>query len=320
MDENKKSRKSKRKKRKINNKRKRSIVIFFIIVVIFFELVSSNKKNTDLKLILNYIDITSDLSHQLFKTDDVVYMSMEDISRYIDNTIYQENNLIVSTSDFKVVSLEINSNVININGSEQSISGTAIMIDETVYLPISELEKVYNIKFKYSAFSNISIIENLANKKSTAIAKKKVSIKKEKNVFSKTLSKVKKGEVLVCIDEYDNWTKVMDNDGNMGFVKTNKLKDLKVEREKFESRNYVQDVSNDDVLEENISNEDIDTFNSRKNLIKKIFTKAIENEKKYVKIIFNSDNSNFERLKIEGRPIFNECGICVDFIGEENIE
>lgn len=312
MIQGKKGIKTRNKKRKITKKFKRNIIIL-VIIIIFLNL-NSSKKNTDMKLVLNYDDITESLSHELIRIDSVIYMSVDDIARYIDANVYQENDLIITTSDFKVACLKLDSNVLDINGSEQVISGNVIKVNDIVYIPISEMEKVYNIEFKYSKSSNISTVETLNTNRITAIAKKKISIKKEKNFFSKTVSKVKKGESLVWISEEDKWTKVMDNDGNIGYVNTDKLIDVKTEREEFSLEQMSQNTVSSNSMEEDITNQNLDTFDNRKELIEKIFTKAIENEKNYVKLIIGNENKNIERLKIEAAPIFNECGITIDFL------
>lgn len=306
--------KNKHGKRNNNKKNKRNIVLFLIIIIIIiiFKLISS-KKNADMKLILDYVDITKDLSNKIFKTEDIVYMSVEDISKYIDKSIYQEDNLIITTSDFKVACIELDSNVININGSNQNIAGVAMRVNENIYLPISELEKVYNIKFNYSKSSNISTVENLNTKKVTAVAKKRLSVKKDRNIFSKTLSKVNKGTTLICISEEGNWTKVMDGEGHVGFVKTNRLKDINTVRDEFEAQQYLEIVSNPEQIEEDITNEDIETFDSRKKIIERLFDKVIESGKKCVKLTYKDENKNWDRLKIEATPIFNECGIKIEF-------
>lgn len=314
MIQGKKGIKTRNKKRKITKKFKRNIIILVIIIIIIFLNLNSSKKNTDMKLVLNYDDITESLSHELIRIDSVIYMSVDDIARYIDANVYQENDLIITTSDFKVACLKLDSNVLDINGSEQVISGNVIKVNDIVYIPISEMEKVYNIEFKYSKSSNISTVETLNTNRITAIAKKKISIKKEKKFFSKTVSKVKKGESLVWISEEDKWTKVMDNDGNIGYVNTDKLIDVKTEREEFSLEQMGQNTVSSNSMEEDITNQNLDTFDNRKELIEKIFTKAIENEKNYVKLIIGNENKNIERLKIEAAPIFNECGITIDFL------
>ena len=314
MIQGKKGIKTRNKKRIITKKFKRNIIILVIIIIIIFLNLNSSKKNTDMKLVLNYDDITESLSHELIRIDSVIYMSVDDIARYIDANVYQENDLIITTSDFKVACLKLDSNVLDINGSEQVISGNVIKVNDIVYIPISEMEKVYNIEFKYSKSSNISTVETLNTNRITAIAKKKISIKKEKKFFSKTVSKVKKGESLVWISEEDKWTKVMDNDGNIGYVNTDKLIDVKTEREEFSLEQMGQNTVSSNSMEEDITNQNLDTFDNRKELIEKIFTKAIENEKNYVKLIIGNENKNIERLKIEAAPIFNECGITIDFL------
>ena len=310
MSKHKKKHSTKNKKRHNPSKLKRYIIIILIILLIIIK-VFSNQKNTEISIILNNEEITQDLSNRLFEADNIVYMSFEDISKYIDKTIYKEDNLIITTSSKKVASLELEKSKITINGSEKTILAGPIKIEENIFLPISELQSVYDIDFSYSRSSNIATIDDLSTKKVVATAKNKLSIKKEKSFFSKTLTKVKKEDTVVYISEEGKWSKVMTKDGYIGYVKTKKLTNVKTEREEFKIE---EGTKNNEYLEKDITDKDITNFKKRQELIENIFTEAIKNDKMQIKLICKGQDENFKRLEIEAKPVFNECGISSEFI------
>ncbi len=307
-----------KKKDKVKHKKKlkaikfiRNIVIVVILLLIVIN-VSSKKKNTEISLILNNEEVTQHLSNQLFNVDEVIYMCLEDVLKYIDKTIYIENdNLIITTSSKKLASLEIGKNEITINGSKKSIIAGPIKMNEKIFLPISELESVYDINFNYFKSSNIAIIEDLSTKKTVATAKKRLNVKKEKSLFSKILTKVKKDDIVVYISEEGNWSKVMTKEGYIGYVKTKKLTNIVDEREEL---NVKENITNSEFIEKDITNKDISNFAKREELIRNIFTEAIENDKMQIRVICKGQDENFKRLEIEAKPVFNECGINSEFI------
>lgn len=301
------------RKNKTNNKIKKIItkIILFLIILFFVFRIFSKPKNKEIELIIDNEKVTQDLSNKLYNIDNTIFMSYEDIKKYIDNTIYNENdNLIITTSNRKVACIEFDSNVININGTERQISSGAITLNQKTYLPISELKDVYNIDFNYSDKSNIVIIDNLEKEQVTENAKKKVSVKIKQNLFSKTLTKVKKDEEVIFLSEEGKWTRVRTNDGYIGFIKTKKLTNKVIKRE-----NFIEEVNilTNDALKEDIRKQDISNFKNRMNLIQKIFTEAIKNDKMQIKFILDSNNEYSERFKIEANPIFKECGIYCEF-------
>lgn len=306
--------KTKHKKQIKTAKLIRNIIIIIILILVYI-CIKPKKKNTDILLVLNNEEITSKLSDRLFNANNIVFMSYEDIASFIDKTIYKEDDkTIITTSSKKVARLEIENNTIMINGAEKQINSGPIKINEKIFLPISELESVYDIDFQYSKTSNIVIIEDLSIQKKVATAKKKISIKEDKSLFSKTLDKVKKGEKVVYIEQDDKWSKVMSQEGYIGYVNTNKLIDIAVEREEFK-----MDEKSDDnkYLEKDIFSKDISSFEKRQDLIDTIFTEAIKKEKKQIRIKGNIEDENFKRFEIEAVPIFNECGLKCEFIDLE---
>ena len=98
-------------------------------------------------LIINNSNATSSLKNNVYIKDGVVYVSKPDIYNFFDNTIiYDEKyNQVVTTSSTKIASLPIDSKQIQVNSSNTTIKAGAIILDEVAYVPISELDEVYNI-------------------------------------------------------------------------------------------------------------------------------------------------------------------------------
>ena len=197
-----------------------------------------SKEITDkTNLVINYSNVTGRMKQDLFiDENDVVYLSLNDIMNYYDKNAYydEQYNQIVTSSDTKLAVLKIDENKITINGNTKDIKGAAILKDKIYYLPISEMEEVYNIKI--SRKDNRVIMESLDKKLVTATAKKKIDIKLKPTFFSKTLEKVNEKEKVVIAEVEPNsvpkgWVKVRTQNGAIGYVEEKNLNSKKVERE-----------------------------------------------------------------------------------------
>ena len=312
MKHSKKKSHAKKEKRKKIDGIKIFLIIFLMLVVMLCIGNFGSSKSQEIIFILNNNDLTNELSEKMFNANNIVYMGYDDVSKFIDETIFMEGDrTIITTSSKKVAKLEIDNNTILINGSERDISSGPIKINDIVYMPISELESVYDIEFGFSEESNIATIDNLATQKKVATAKKNISIKQKKSFFSKTLDKVKKDEKIVLIEEDGQWAKVRTEKGYIGYVKLNKLCDINNEREDFKIETSNNNINNN--MEKDITNEDISNFEKRQELIKRLFTEAMKKEKTNITIKSSKIDENFKRLEIETIPIFKECGLICNF-------
>lgn len=197
-----------------------------------------SKEITDkTNLVINYSNVTGRMKQDLFiDENDVVYLSLNDIMNYYDKNAYYDvqYNQIVTSSETKLAVLKIDEKTMTVNGNTKDIKGAAILKDKIYYLPISEMEEVYNVKI--SRKDNRVIIESLDKKLVTATAKKKIAIKLKPTFFSKTLEKVdEKGKVAIAEVEPNSlpkgWVKVRTQNGVIGYVEEKNLNSKKIERE-----------------------------------------------------------------------------------------
>ena len=308
-----KNKDNKIKKRNVKttiNKRIVIIPIIILSILLIIKIFDNTKltKNEYTNIVINNNNETSKLNDKIIKKDNIIYMSIEDIKELIDNTIFleKESDLIVMTSDKKLASIKCGENVLKINGSSQKLYCTTIEENDKIYIPISELQYVYDMQLEYKENTNIVIIDFLNNKLEKAYLKKNKCIKSDHKVLSKDVEKIKKGNWIIYDSEENGWAKVRSQNGNIGYIKKKNLDNFVIEREKM---NPMQNEETDKYIEVDISKEDISDFSKREKLINKVWLDAVKNSYVTVKIICNKENIDVERLKIEIVPFLKESGI-----------
>ncbi|MCI9063263.1 MAG: hypothetical protein HFJ17_01470 [Clostridia bacterium] len=306
------------KQRKIKNKNILKICLIILVIVIAIISIKNVKKNevTDkMSLIINNEEVTDKLKDELIKKEDVVYISFEDAKNLIDKTIYLEekSGLIITSSEKKIATLKLDEKKLNINGSNIFISGQAFKNEKgIIYLPISEMENVYDMDFTSYKDSNIVTIDYYSKKLVKAYTKKKVSIKSEKRKFGPTIEKVKKGNWLIYISEESGWAKVRTQSGKMGYIKSKYLTNFVTERE--DMINEEQNKNIDKYLEKDVSKKNLTTYTKRHKIINQILLDIVNKDSKGVIITCNyKDKKGLDRFKTEIKPVLKECGIDVIF-------
>ena len=237
---------NKPKKIKNSNSPKRIIIVLILLVLCVFILNKAKnyvigKAENDINLIINNRNVTEDLKHPIVKENEIIYMSMDDIENYFDKYIYieEEINEIVTTYDKQIASIGFETNKLTLNGSTKKVQAHAIEKDEVIYLPISEMQEVYNVEMAVSD-KNITL-DSLDRKQVKAYTKSNLSVKWKADFFSKTVDKVKKGDVLIAIEDVDKgWTRVRTQSGEVGYVKTSKLTNYTTVRDDFVEEKQIE--------------------------------------------------------------------------------
>lgn len=217
------------------------LVIIAGIVLVISNYIKNKEKNIT-NLVINNNNITSKLKKSIIIEDDVIYLSKQDIQNFFDKYIYEdkENNQIITTSDKKTATIQYDQKIIEINGSKKQITATIKKVDDTIYLPISEMHDVYDIEINYIKDSNVITMDSLDREQKKAYTSKNVSIKAKSSNFSKTVDKVKKGNWLFYIStDEKGWAKVRTTKGKVGYVKENKLTNFVTVRDSMEEEKQI---------------------------------------------------------------------------------
>ena len=230
-----------RERNKKDNILKRVIIVLILLATTVFILLKAQnylkeKTEGEINLIINNNNVTAKLKHEVKIKDGVVYVSMDDIENFFDKYIYIEDeiNEVVTTYDKKIASIGFDVKKITINGAIKKTNASAIREEEQVYLPISEMTDVYNMELTKIDKKGIITIDSLNREQIKAYTKSKVSVKWKKDILSKTVDKVAKGGIVIAISQNDDgWTKVRTENGEIGYIKTNKLTNFTSIRENW---------------------------------------------------------------------------------------
>ena len=174
---------------------------------------------------------------------------MEDIRNLFDSTIYydEEYNQIITTSDTKVANLVIDEKQMVINSSNVSMLDAIIRINNEIYLPISDMSIVYNIKIDYIKNTNRVIIDKLDTGLIKAVVVENIDIKYKPRGLSKSIGTLKQGETVNCFyTTSKGWRQIRTSDGIIGYIKANKLENEYILRQDMSQRGEATKISRND--------------------------------------------------------------------------
>ena len=232
------------KAKKLKFMRNVIVGVIALLIAAFIINIAPGYKRDKYKDVVNLIidehNVTEDLKNMLYINENkTVYMSEEDVRELFDENIYydQQYNQIITTSYTKVANIEIEEKQMNVNDSKVNMLDAIIKINDKIYLPISDMELVYNIKIKYIEETNRVVIENLNRGLIKATVTDNASIKFKQRSLSKDVGEVVKGEQVSCYYTTSRgWRQIRTENGTVGYVKANKLDDEYIIRQDMEQK------------------------------------------------------------------------------------
>ena len=241
------------KAKKLKFMRNVIVGVIALLIAAFIINIAPGYKRDKYKDVVNLIidehNVTEDLKNMLYINENkTVYMSEEDVRELFDENIYydQQYNQIITTSYTKVANIEIEEKQMNVNDSKVNMLDAIIKINDKIYLPISDMELVYNIKIKYIEETNRVVIENLNRGLIKATVTDNASIKFKQRSLSKDVGEVVKGEQVSCYYTTSRgWRQIRTENGTVGYVKANKLDDEYIIRQDMEQKQTAKKIKID---------------------------------------------------------------------------
>ena len=241
------------KAKKLKFMRNVIVGVIALLIAAFIINIAPGYKRDKYKDVVNLIidehNVTEDLKNMLYINENkTVYMSEEDVRELFDENIYydQQYNQIITTSYTKVANIEIEEKQMNVNDSKVNMLDAIIKINDKIYLPISDMELVYNIKIKYIEETNRVVIENLNRGLIKATVTDNASIKFKQRSLSKDVGEVVKGEQVSCYYTTSRgWRQIRAENGTVGYVKANKLDDEYIIRQDMEQKQKAKKIKID---------------------------------------------------------------------------
>ena len=228
------------------------LVIALIIVLLNIFKVQAHKKPDKISLMLNNEIV--ELEKEMYKEEENIYISKEDIVKLFDDTLYynEAEKELITTYNTHIALLKVDETFMVLNDSNVELKGCLTEKDGVIYLPLTDLGIVYDLEIEYSEEYNRVILSSTQEEKKQAITLKKATLKEKPSMFSKKIEKLDMSEYVVVLGTEKKYKKVRTENGNIGYVKENKISNEETIREKMVNPvldvNIVEDAS--DILKQ----------------------------------------------------------------------
>ena len=223
-----------------------SIIVALILIIINIICGNNEDKTNELKILYNNKEI--DYSNVIVESGDRIYFSINDLTKIFDNNLFYNDaeKELITTFNKHVALLKVDETFMVVNDSNVKLSTSVKEINDIVLVPINDMEIVYDIEINYSEDENILMLDSIDKEKKEATTLKNVKVKEEKGAFKKTIEKVEENQKVFVIAKEDKYYKVRTQNGNIGFIKENKLSEVKNVRD-----NLVVEKIDLNILKEN---------------------------------------------------------------------
>lgn len=213
-------------------------ILIFIISLICIKINKEKNKYKELTILLNneFIEL---INKPIIDDNKNIFFSKEDIQEIFDSTIYynEAEKELITTYNTHIALLKIDEKYAEINDETIELKGKLQEIDKKIYIPITDLKKVYDLEITYSEKSNRIIIDSTLKEKVEATISKKTKVESKKGIFGKKIEKLIIGDTVIIIGSEGKYKKIRTPLGNIGYIKASKISNEKTIREELKVEN-----------------------------------------------------------------------------------
>lgn len=178
----------------------------------------------EIRVIIDDAEVTRNMPNEATFIDGKVMLSFDTLKKYFDEYIYfdEKYDTLIVTGKTDIIKMKLDDNYLNLNGTSKSIKVPVKEINDVIYVPIEELQNIYNITVAHN--EKIIITTNNIEYKEIEM-KQKEKIKLHKRTLSLTTGKVKTGEILTVFSGEDNveYVKARTPNGDLGYIRKDEL-------------------------------------------------------------------------------------------------
>jgi hypothetical protein len=228
------------KKRTVSKfaKRRRMAFLMAIVIILLIIICISNKDKEHVVpevMSLLYNNEIINLEKEMYVDNNIIYMSKEDVKKIFDDTIYynEAEKELITTFNTHIALLKVNESFMVLNDSNVELKGMLTEKNNTVYLPINDLDILYDLEIEYSKEYNRAIFSSTTDEKKQSITLKKAYVYEKPSKFSKKVEKLEMSEYVVVLSTDRKYKKIRTPNGNIGYIKESKISNEETKREKM---------------------------------------------------------------------------------------
>lgn len=215
------------------------LIFTIVVLVIFFNInyIKANINVNEAGLVIYGDNIKT--NYDPFVKDGGLYVSVDTISKTIDENIYYDNvatKVIITTKD-KVVKFKIDENKVSRNFEYSDIDTPAKLVNGQPYIDINLVKDEYNIKTEYNEKTNTIVIDKLSTS-DIPVNYNRINVYSNISTKSDVLDMLNKNDkVTVYTDslEHKSWYKIKTDKGIVGYISKNNVTIQAEEKENVET-------------------------------------------------------------------------------------
>ena len=158
--------------------------------------------------------------------NEVAYVDYQAVKEVLNDYFYwdSENNTMLYTMPTDVVQIPAGSNSYTADGKTQSLNYNIVLIDGTeTYIALDFVKKYTDISYETFHDPDRIVINNEWGDMTVASIRKAGKVRNLGGIKSPILREVEKNEVVRILEPMEDWTKILTQDGYIGYIKNDRL-------------------------------------------------------------------------------------------------
>ena len=158
--------------------------------------------------------------------NEVAYVDYQAVKDVLNDYFYwdSENNTMLYTMPTDVVQIPAGSNSYTADGKTQSLNYNIVLIDGTeTYIALDFVKQYTDISYETFHDPDRIVINNEWGDMTVASIRKAGKVRNLGGIKSPILREVEKNEVVRILEPMEDWTKILTQDGYIGYIKNDRL-------------------------------------------------------------------------------------------------
>ena len=158
--------------------------------------------------------------------NEVAYVDYQAVKEVLNDYFYwdSENNTMLYTMPTDVVQIPAGSNSYTADGKTQSLNYNIVLIDGTeTYIALDFVKQYTDISCEMFHDPDRIVINNEWGDMTVASIRKAGKVRSLGGIKSPILREVEKNEVVRILEPMEDWTKILTQDGYIGYIKNDRL-------------------------------------------------------------------------------------------------
>ncbi len=214
-----------------------AVIVIIILVLIIGKIINKYTPTKEEMDLFEYYGVSDDtsaaivldheiISQQAVIKDGALYVDYDTVRELFNSRFYWDanENLLLYTTPSDVVSAAASSNDYYITKEKKSEKYTIVYADaETAYIALEYVKKFTDMDYRFYEDPNRIVVTTDWANATVVPVKKDTQVRVKGGIKSPILSQVESEDILILLEEGEDWDKVATEDGIIGYARNKKL-------------------------------------------------------------------------------------------------